>query len=527
QERLLGLEKSYRGLAHEDEVAARLPYCVFGTNPRAPSIDTPLHAFLPFAHVDHMHPDAIIAIATARDGERFAADAFSEELGWLGWQRPGFDLALRIRDLVRSKRRIRGVILAGHGLITWGASSKECYRNTIEVIGRAEEWLKERTRDVKPLGGSHISARSPEERSKVASELMPVLRSKLSTDHRKVGHYSDDDEILDFVNSAKLEILARLGTSCLDHFLRTKIRPLVLPTEVETAPKNIDRLIDRYRTEYTSYYERCRRSDSPSMRDASHVVVLMPAIGMFTFASSKTAARIAAEFYRNAVRVMRGASAISEYVALPEQEAFDIEYWALEDAKLKRQLAAKPLASRIAIVTGGAGGIGRAVAARLLEDDCCVVLLDIDGAARDAARESLVSRFDSDRVRAFQCDVTNENDVASAFAYAAREYGGIDIVVSNAGIASSAPIESTSLEVWERNQSVLSTGYFLIAREAARLLKHQGMGGSIVFVASKNALAASAGAAAYNAAKAAELHLARTLALELAPHGIRVNAVNP
>jgi rhamnulose-1-phosphate aldolase/alcohol dehydrogenase len=356
---------------------------------------------------------------------------------------------------------------------------------------------------------------------------MPILRGKLSGEARKIGRFSDDDEILEFAGSARLEELAAIGTSCPDHFLRTKIRPLVLAAEPALAAQTADEAIARYRAEYRAYYERCRSPDSPPMRDPNPVVLLMPGVGMFTFAADAASARIAAEFYRNAVRVMRGASRVDEYVGLPEREAFAIEYWALEEAKLRRQPPPRPMAGRVAIVTGGAGGIGQAVAARLLADDACVTLLDVDEPALEAARAGLAGRFGEDRVSAARCDVTDEASVAAAFAATARRFGGADIVVSNAGIASAAPIEETSLQVWNRNQSVLATGYFLVAREAARLLKAQGIGGSIVFVASKNALAASSGAAAYNAAKAAELHLARSLAVELAPERIRVNAVNP
>ena len=349
----------------------------------------------------------------------------------------------------------------------------------------------------------------------------------LSTSQRKVGHFTDIPQVLEFVGAQRFEELANLGLRALIIFLRTKIRPLVLPADPALAKSTASETIARYRSDYQAYYERCRRDGAPPMRDASPVVLLMPSVGMFTFANDKTTARIAAEFYCNAIRVMRGASAIDEYLGLPEQEAFDIEYWALEEAKLRRQPAAKPLAGRVALVTGGAGGIGRAIAGRLLGDDACVVLLDNDAAALERAGAELVQKFGMDRVRVTRCDVTEEASVARAFAFAAREYGGIDIVVSNAGIASAAPFAETTIETWRRNMDVLGTGYFLIGREAARILKVQGMGGSIVFIASKNALVASAGAAAYSTAKAAELHLARSMALELAADGIRVNAVNP
>ncbi len=527
-DKLLALEKRYRDRAHEDEMVAYLEYCAFAGSTCPASIDTPLHAFVPFAHVDHVHPDAVIAIAATRHSEALTKEVFTGDLGWLPWQRPGFDLGLRLRDLVRGNPGIRGAILAGHGLITWSDSSRACYRNTIETIRRAEEWLAAPGASHAPFGGERVASRSAEQRATIASELMPLLRKQLSGAERKVvGHFSDDREVLEFTGSRRFEELAHIGTSCPDHFLRTKIRPLILPADPVIAKNSAANAIERYRTEYQAYYQRCRRPDSPPIRDASPIVLLMPTVGMFTFAKDKAAARIAAEFYRNAISVMRGATAAGEYVGLPEQEAFDIEYWTLEEAKLRRQVAPKPMAGRVAIITGAAGGIGQAAARRMLADDACAMLCDLDGDALERARSQLAERFGNDRVRAARCDITDEQQVQQAFALAAREYGGADIVVSSAGIAAAAPIEQTTIELWQRNLDVLATGYFLVGREAARMLKAQAMGGSIVFVASKNALAASPGASAYSAAKAAEIHLARCMALELAPDGIRVNVVNP
>ncbi len=529
QDKLVALENRFRGREHEDELVPYFEYCAFAFagSARAASIDTPLHALLPFAHVDHVHPDSVIAIAASRHSESITREVFGGELGWLPWQRPGFDLGLRLRDVVRAHPNIRGVVLAGHGLVTWGDTSKGCYRNTIETIRRAEAWLTERIGTLPAFGGERVASRPAEERSAIASELMPVLRGHLFSAQRKVGHFTDDAEILEFVGARRFDELAGVGTSCPDHFLRTKIRPLVLSADPSAAKASAAETIARYRSDYQAYYERCRRPGAPPMRDASPVVLLMPSVGMFTFAKDKTTARIAAEFYGNAIRVMRGASAVDEYLGLPEQEAFDIEYWSLEEAKLRRQPAPKPLAGRVALITGGAGGIGRAIAARLLADDACVVLVDNVEDALARTGDELALKFGRDRTRLTRCDVTDESNVARAFAFAAREYGGIDIVVSNAGIASASPFEQTTIETWRRNLDVLGTGYFLVGRQAARLLKAQGTGGSIVFIASKNALVASSGAAAYSTAKAAELHLARCMALELAPDGIRVNAVNP
>jgi rhamnulose-1-phosphate aldolase/alcohol dehydrogenase len=529
QDKLVALESRFRGREHEDELVPYFDYCAFASagSTRAASIDTPLHALLPFAHVDHVHPDSVIAIAAARRSEALTREVFGGELGWLPWQRPGFDLGLRLRDAVRANPKIRGVILAGHGLVTWGDTSKVCYRNTIATIRRAEGWLAERIGTTPAFGGERIASRPANERSAIASELMLALRGHLSDAQRKVGHFADNAQVLEFVGARRFEKLAPIGTSCPDHFLRTKIRPLVLPPDPAVAKASAAETIARYRNEYQAYYERCRKPGAPPMRDANPVVILMPSVGMFTFAKDKATARIASEFYGNAIGVMRGASGVDEYLGLPEHEAFAIEYWALEEAKLRRQPAPRPLAGRIAIVTGGAGGIGGAIAQRLLVDDACVVLLDIDGDALERAGAELASKFGQDRTRVTRCDVTDEADVARAFAFAAREYGGVDIVVSNAGIASASRFEQTTLETWRRNIDVLGTGYFLVGRETARMMKAQGTGGSIVFVVSKNALAASSGTAAYSAAKAAELHLARCMALELAGDAIRVNAVNP
>lgn len=527
QNKLVKLEKLYRGREFEDEMVGCIELCAVAGSTRSASIDTPLHALLPFAHVDHVHPDSATAIAASRDGKAITREIFGGELGWLEWQRPGFDLGLRLRDLVLANPRFKGAILAAHGLITWGDTSRACYANTIATIRRAEEWLAARTRNVPAFGGERIRPRSAADRSAIASALMPVLRGHLSREERKVGHFSDQPEVLEFVDSSRFSELASLGTSCPDHFLRTKVVPMLLPADPTAAKETAADAIASYGSKYRAYYERCRRADSPPIRDPNPVVILMPSVGMFTFARDKTTARIAAEFYVNAIRVMRGASSADQYVGLVEQEAFDIEYWGLEEAKLRRQPPPRPLAGWVAIVTGGAGGIGRAVAQRLLADDACVMLLDFDGGALDEAGRTLSEKFGDDRIRTANCDVTNEANVARAFALTAREYGGVDIVVSNAGIASSARIEETSLAMWQQNLDVLATGYFLVSREAARILKAQATGGSIVFVASKNALVASAGTAAYSAAKAAELHLARCMALELAPDGIRVNVVNP
>ncbi|HWW57135.1 MAG TPA: bifunctional rhamnulose-1-phosphate aldolase/short-chain dehydrogenase [Sphingopyxis sp.] len=524
QDKLLGLEKLYRGLAHEDEMVGYLPHCTFALNPRAASIDTPLHSYLPFAHVDHVHPDAIIALAASSEGEVATKAIWGGAVGWLPWQRPGFDLGLKLRDYVAAHPGLRGVMLAGHGIICWGDSAKACYDNTIALITDAANYLNAKLAGASAFGGEVVAPRPAAERAAAAAKLMPLLRGLMGG--RRVGHFADDAETLEFTGSRDFAKLAAIGTSCPDHFLRTKIAPLVLdPARVDDAAYLGER-IDVYRADYAAYYQRCARPNSPAMRDPNPVVVLVPGIGRITFAGDKTTARLAGEFYANAINVMRGAEAIGAYVGLDEQEAFDIEYWLLEEAKLQRMPKPKPLAGRIALVTGGAGGIGAATAERLAADDACVLLVDRDADALTKAAHELEGRFGRDRIRSAVCDVTDETQVAAAFATCAREFGGLDILVANAGIASSAAIEDTTLELWQRNYDVLAQGYFLTARAAFPLMKTQG-GGSIVFIGSKNGIAAATNASAYASAKAAALHLARCLALEGAPFGIRVNTVNP
>jgi rhamnulose-1-phosphate aldolase/alcohol dehydrogenase len=530
-DKLLSLRSIYRGLAHEDEMAALYNHCTFNLNPRATSIDTPLHGFVPHAHVDHVHADAVIAIAASEDAEALTRKVFGGELGFLPWQRPGFDLGLKLGAMAEANPHYKGVVLGGHGLFTWGSTSKDCYETTLEMVNRAARWLAANTHG-EAFGGPRVEALSRTERRDVAAQLLPAIRRRISGGEHKVGHFTDAPAVLEFVNSRDLTALAAMGTSCPDHFLRTKIRPLVLP--VDPATRNLDAVIaslDKdlggYRADYAAYYERCKRPNSPPMRDPNAVIYLVPSVGVLSFAKDKATARIAAEFYVNAINVMRGASSVSRYVGLAEQEAFDIEYWLLEEAKLQRMPKPKSLAGRVALVTGGAGGIGQAIAKRLMGEGACVVLADIDLKSLDAAVADFGKRFGKDAVTGVHVDVTSEPAVEAAFRDAVLAYGGMDIVVANAGIASAAPFEDTSLDLWNRNLAILATGYFLSARAGYRIMKDQGLGGSIVFIASKNALAASPGASAYCTAKAAEVHLARCLALEGAPYGIRANTVNP
>ncbi|WP_214471622.1 bifunctional rhamnulose-1-phosphate aldolase/short-chain dehydrogenase [Mesorhizobium sp. dw_380] len=531
-DKLRALKGLYRGVEHEDEMVGYLPHCTFNLNPRAASIDTPLHAYVPKPFVDHMHPDAIIAIAAAKDSKALTKEIFGDTIGWLPWKRPGFELGLWLEKFCLEHPDAKGVILESHGLFTWGDTPKECYETTISVINQAIEWFERRSEGVAIFGGEVVKSLDAAARRAIAAKLMPKIRGLISEKSHKLGHFDDSAAVLEFVNSRDLRPLAALGTSCPDHFLRTKIRPLVI--EFDPAKPDVDAVIARladdvaaYRVGYQAYYDSCKHPDSPAIRDPNAVVYLMPGVGMFTFAGDKATARISGEFYVNAINVMRGASTVSSYVGLPAQEAFDIEYWLLEDLKLQRMPKPKSLAGQIALVTGGAGGIGRATANRLLREGACVVLADIDEAALASANDELAKAYGKDFVRPVVINVTSEDQVVAGFAETAVEFGGIDILVSNAGLASSAPIEETTLALWNKNMDILSTGYFLVSREAFRLFRVQKIGGNVVFVASKNGLAASPNAAAYCTAKAAEIHLARCLALEGAEAQIRVNVVNP
>ncbi|WP_407169036.1 bifunctional rhamnulose-1-phosphate aldolase/short-chain dehydrogenase [Bradyrhizobium sp. ORS 111] len=531
-DRLRALKRLYRGLEHEDEMVAYLPHCTFDLNPRAASIDTPLHAFVPKPFVDHMHPDAIIAIAAAKDSRMLTQQIFGNRIGWLPWKRPGFELGLWLEKFCRDNPDANGVVLESHGLFTWGDTPKQCYETTIATINRAIQWFEDETGHKAAFGGAAVTSLPADRRREIAARLMPKIRGMISGGSYKIGHFDDSDAVLEFVNSNNLRPLAALGTSCPDHFLRTKIRPLVIEfdpakPDVDTVLAHLSNSVAVYRADYQAYYDRCKRAASPAIRDPNPVVYLMPGIGMFTFAADKATARISSEFYVNAINVMRGASAVSSYVGLPDQEAFDIEYWSLEEAKLQRMPKPKSLAGRIALVTGGAGGIGRATATRLLREGACVMIADIDEASLAEANEELGAAYGKDCVRPVKLDVTEESDVAAAFITSVVEFGGIDIVVSNAGISSSASIVDTKLSMWNRNHDILTKGYFLVSREAFRYFIQQQIGGNIVFIASKNGLAASPNAAAYCTAKAAEIHLARCLALEGAEHQIRVNTVNP
>ncbi|TLU74277.1 bifunctional rhamnulose-1-phosphate aldolase/short-chain dehydrogenase [Lichenicoccus roseus] len=537
-DKLLQAKALYRGPEQEDAMVGLYPHLTFNLNPRATSIDTPLHGLIAWPHVDHVHPDAIIAIAASADSRRLTREIFGGTIGWVPWRRPGFELGLWLQEFVDENPEARGVVLEAHGLFTWGRTQKECYETTIDTINHATAWLARQSAGKPAFKGEKVAALPPDARRAVAAAIMPAIRGLIATPAgdgkvaTRIGHFDDSPAVLDFVCSQALSELAPLGTSCPDHFLRTKIAPLVIAFDParEQASDILPRLapaIAAYREGYAAYYQRCRRPDSPAMRDPNAVVYLIPGVGMVTFAADRATARIAAEFYTNAINVMRGASAVSEYRGLPEQEAFDIEYWLLEEAKLQRMGRPKPLAGKVALITGGAGGIGMATARRLADEGAAIVICDIDREVLASSEAALRHSHGPDAAVGLWVDVTDEQAVVSLYADAAVAFGGIDICVSNAGIASAAAIEDTSLALWNRNLSILSTGYFLVTREAFRLLKQQGTGGSLVLVASKNAMVASPGASAYCVAKASEVHLSRCLALEGAPHGIRSNVVNP
>ena len=539
-EKFLGLEKFYKAGTDNDAIMVPLyAHSAFNLNPRAASIDTPLHGLIDRAHVDHMHPDALIAIAASADSRKLTEEIFGGEIGWLPWIRPGYELGLKLRELTQKNPKLKGAVLEAHGLFTWADTSKACYENTLDIINRATAWLAGKSHGKRPFGNVASPALPIDRRREIAASIMPTIRGTISANVRddqganpKVGHFDDSDTVLDFVGGEKLAGLAALGTSCPDHFLRTKIWPLVLPFDpakdsVEQLAARIKPAIEAYREKYAGYYDRCKRPNSPRMRDANPVVYLVPGVGMITFAADKATARIAGVFYINAINMMRGAASVSHYRGLPEQEAFDIEYWLLEEAKLQRMPKPKPLAGRVALITGGAGGIGLATARRLMDEGACVVLCDIDRDALAEADADLRKKYGNDVVASSWIDVTSEAAVSAGFRDSCWKYGGVDICISNAGIASASAFDETTLALWQKNMDILATGYFLIARQAFQLFKSQGIGGSIVFIGSKNALAASPGAAAYCTAKAAELHLARCLALEGAPHAIRVNVVNP
>jgi len=534
-DRLRALKDVYRGLEFEDEMVELFNHCIYDLASKAPSIDTPLHGFLPFKHIDHLHPDAAIAMAAAKDGKKITKELFNGTVGWVEWQRPGFDLGLKLKHCLDENPGIRGIMLGSHGLFTWGDTAYESYVNTLEVIERCAQYLEDNYGKRRPVfGGAKITSLEKEQRLQQASQLAPVLRGFCSSNTRMIGHFTDDDRVLEFINSKDQERLAPLGTSCPDHFLRTKISPLVLElkadenlSDVKAIKEKLAPAFESYSKLYKDYYDKCKHPNSPAMRDANPVVILYPGIGMFTFARDKQTARVAAEFYINAINVMKGAEAVSEYTSLPRQEAFNIEYWLLEEAKLQRMPKPKTLSGKIAMVTGSAGGIGKAIAKKFADEGACVILSDNDSGRLKEAEEEFKKQYGKDVFVSTLMDVTNGQQIEQSMRVAALAFGGIDIVVNNAGLSISKPLEEHTEKDWDLLYDVLVKGQFLITQASVNTMRKQALGGDVINIVSKNALVSGPNNAGYGSAKAAQLHLSRLNAAELGVDKIRVNVINP
>lgn len=528
-DRLNALVDSYPGVDREDEMVAAFDYCLHGKGGAAPSIDTAMHGLVDAPHVDHLHPDSGIALATAADGEKLTAECFGDRVVWVPWRRPGFQLGLDIAAVKRENPAAIGCVLGGHGITAWGNTSEECEANSLEIIRTAERFLAENGK-AEPFGAvvEGFEALPADERRARAAALAPVIRGLASTDKPQVGHFNDSDVVLEFTAREKLHSLAQLGTSCPDHFLRTKVRPLVLDlppsASVEDAVARLKELHEAYREEYAAYYNRHAEPDSPAMRGADPAIVLVPGVGMFSFGKDKQTARVAGEFYVNAINVMRGAEAVSTYAPIDEREKFRIEYWALEEAKLQRMPKPKPLATRVAFVTGGGSGIGKAIAQRLAAEGACVVVADLDQAAAEAVAKEIGS---TDVAVAVGADVSSAAAVEAALREAVLAFGGVDLIVNNAGLSISKSLLETTDRDWDLQHDVMAKGSFLVSRAAAKVLIDQGMGGDIVYISSKNSVFAGPNNVAYGSAKADQAHQVRLLAAELGEYGVRVNGVNP
>ena len=528
-DRLRALAETYPGVEREDEMVAAFDYCLHGKGGAAPSIDTAMHALVDAAHVDHLHPDSGIALATAADGEKLTAQCFGESVAWVPWRRPGFQLGLDIAAIRQANPEAVGCVLGGHGITAWGSTAEEAEANSLHIIRTAERFLEEhgKAQPFGPLLDGYATLPQTERRARAAA-LAPLVRGLASTDHPQVGHFTDAAPVLDFLSRAEHPRLAALGTSCPDHFLRTKVRPLVLDlpaaAPLAEAAERLQELHAEYRREYAAYYDRHATADSPAMRGADPAIVLVPGVGMFSFGKDKQTARVAGEFYLNAVNVIRGAESVSAYAPIEESEKFRIEYWALEEAKLRRLPRPKPLAARVALVTGAGSGIGRAIAHRLAAEGACVVVADLNAANAAAVADELGG---PDRAVAVTVDVTDEQQISQAFQAAVLAFGGVDLVVNNAGISISKPLLETTVRDWDLQHDIMARGSFLVSREAARVMIEQRLGGDIVYIASKNAVFAGPNNIAYSATKADQAHQVRLLAAELGEHGIRVNGVNP
>ncbi|WP_439698779.1 bifunctional aldolase/short-chain dehydrogenase [Mucilaginibacter sp. AW1-7] len=534
-DRLRSLKNVYRGVAYEDEMVELFNHCIYDLASKAPSIDTPLHGFLPFAHIDHLHPDAAIAIAAAKDGKKITQELFGGTIGWVEWKKPGFELGLQLKQCLDENPGIRGIMLGSHGLFTWGDTAYESYVNTLEVIERCAEYLEENYGKKAPVfGGQKIESLDEAGRKKQAAAIAPILRGFCSSERHMVGHFTDDARVLEFINSNDLDRLAPLGTSCPDHFLRTKISPLVLDltpgedlSDVKALQERLTPAFEAYRQMYTDYYNTCKHQNSPAIRDTNPVIILYPGVGLFSFSKDKQTARVAAEFYTNAINVMKGAEAISEYTSLPRQEAFDIEYWLLEEAKLQRMPKPKALSGKIALITGSAGGIGKAIAKKFVDEGAVVILNDMNAERLESAGEEFKKLYGKDSFATAVLDVTNSEQIDSALAVAALAFGGVDIVINNAGLSISKSIADHTDKDWDLLYDVLVKGQFFITQAAVATMKKQAIGGDIINIVSKNALVSGPNNAGYGSAKAAQLHLSRLNAAELGTDHIRVNVVNP
>jgi rhamnulose-1-phosphate aldolase/alcohol dehydrogenase len=534
-DRLRSLKNVYRGVAYEDEMVELFNHCIYDLASKAPSIDTPLHGFLPFKHIDHLHPDAAIAIAAAKDGKKITQELFHGTIGWVEWKKPGFELGLQLKQCLDESPGIRGIMLGSHGLFTWGDTAYESYINTLEVIERCAEYLEENYGKKAPVfGGQKIQSLDEADRKKQAAAIAPILRGFCSSERHMIGHFTDDARVLEFINSNDLDRLAPLGTSCPDHFLRTKISPLVLDLQPNEDLSNVKALQERlapafaaYRQMYTDYYNTCKHDNSPAIRDTNPVIILYPGVGLFSFSKDKQTARVAAEFYTNAINVMKGAEAISEYTSLPRQEAFDIEYWLLEEAKLQRMPKPKALSGKIALITGSAGGIGKAIAKKFVDEGAVVILNDMNTERLEAAAEEFKKQYGKDSYTTAVLNVTKSDQINTALDTAALAFGGVDIVVNNAGLSISKSIADHTEQDWDLLYDVLVKGQFFITQAAVAVMKKQDIGGDVINIVSKNALVSGPNNAGYGSAKAAQLHLSRLNAAELGADGIRVNVVNP
>ena len=534
-ERLRSLKNVYRGVKFEDEMVELFNHCIYDLNSKAPSIDTPLHGFLPFKHIDHLHPDAAIAIAAAKDGKKITQELFNGTIGWVEWKKPGFELGLQLKQCLDENPGIRGIMLGSHGLFTWGDTAYESYINTLEVIERCAEYLEENYSKKGPVfGGQKVESLPEANRKKQAVKIAPILRGFCSSQKHMIGHFTDDARVLEFINSNDLDRLAPMGTSCPDHFLRTKISPLVLELKPDedlsdiTAVKNrLAPAFEAYRQMYTHYYNTCKHANSPAIRDTNPVVILYPGVGLFSFSKDKQTTRVAAEFYTNAINVMKGAEAISEYTSLPRQEAFDIEYWLLEEAKLQRMPKPKALSGKIALITGSAGGIGKAIAKKFVEEGAVVILNDMNAERLEGAADEFKKLYGKDSYTTAIMDVTKQEQISDAMSTAALAFGGIDIVINNAGLSISKSIGDHTEKDWDLLYDVLVKGQFFVTQAAVSVMQKQAISGDVINIVSKNALVSGPNNAGYGSAKAAQLHLSRLNAAELGADSIRVNVVNP